>query len=259
MSAKQAFYFTPCVDSPKTCSLGAGSVVQFDNSDPSFELCLGIIMHWADPLDGAGGNFELVDPTNPTAGFTGYWANGDSSPGCATASGQREITITFTCLDHGFPASFSNVVESPACSYTANFASCGACVGGCGAAPSPGGGPSPGPAGAGGGMSFGGIFLVLIAVLAPLYVVGGCAYNHKQKGTSLGFDSMPNAGFWRDLPSLVKEGGGFAISKVTGKGGGGGSSGSSKIPDAEYATMGDNKAENPYAAAGGYGATSDTT
>ena len=255
----QSFFFTPCVDSPKTCSVGGapeqGSIVQFDNSDPSNLLCLGIIMHWADPTDGTGGDFALVDPTDPTAGFTGYWANGDSSPGCATASGQREITITFTCQASG-PASFSSVVESPACSYTANFASCGACPEGCGSAPSPFS-PIPGPAGAGGGMSFGGIFLVLIAVLAPLYVVGGCAYNHKQKGTSLGFDSMPNAGFWRDLPSLVKEGGGFAISKVTGKGGGGGGT-TSKIPDAEYASMGDDKAENPYAAAGGYGATSDT-
>ena len=82
-------------------------------------------------------------------------------------------------------------------------------------------------------------------------------YNIKRKGTSPGMESMPNAGFWRDLPSLVKEGGGFAISKVTGKGGGGGGT-TSKIPDAEYASMGDDKAENPYAAAGGYGATSDT-
>jgi hypothetical protein len=236
-----------------------GSIVQFDNSDPSNLLCLGIIMHWTDPTDGTGGDFALVDPTDPTAGFTGYWANGDSSPGCATASGQREVTITFTCQATG-PASFSNVVESPACSYISSFASCGACPGGCGAAPSPGGGPSPGPAGAGGGMSFGGIFLVLIAVLAPLYVGGGCLYNRKQKGTT-GFDSMPNAGFWRDLPSLVKEGGGFAISKVTGKGGGGGGGGgtTSKIPDANYASMGDDKAaDDTVAATGGYGATSDS-
>lgn len=142
----QSFFFTPCVDSPKTCSVGGapeqGSIVQFDNSDPSNLLCLGIIMHWVDPTDGTGGSFALIDTTDPTKGFTGYWANGDSSPGCATASGQREITITFTCQATG-PASFSSDVESPACSHSAHFASCGACPGGCGAPPAP---PAP-PAG----------------------------------------------------------------------------------------------------------------
>jgi hypothetical protein len=110
-------------------------------------------------------------------------------------------------------------------------------------------------------MSFGGIFLIILAVCVPLYVGGGCLYNRKQKGTT-GFDSMPNAGFWRDLPSLVKEGGGFAVGKVTGKGGGGGGN---SIPDAipaenPYAAMGDDKAaEDTVATTSGYGATETST
>ena len=133
-----AFFFTPCVDSKdvnhshfKTCSLGAGSVVQFDNSDPSNPKCIAIIMHWIDPTDGTGGSFALVDHTNSAFGFTGYWANGDSSPGCATASGRREITITFTCQaddpNHHHPATFEIHQTDTACSYTADFASTGGC------------------------------------------------------------------------------------------------------------------------------------
>ena len=73
-------------------------------------------------------------------------------------------------------------------------------------------------------------------------------------------ESMPNAGFWRDLPSLVKEGGGFAIGKVTGKGGGG----AGKIPSGgdAYSSMpdsGDSGAgqSNGGSSSGGYGATDD--
>jgi hypothetical protein len=70
-------------------------------------------------------------------------------------------------------------------------------------------------------------------------------------------DSMPNAGFWRDLPSLVKEGGGFAIGKVTGKGGGG----AGKIPSGgdAYSSMPDSGAgqSNGGSSSGGYGATDD--
>ena len=144
-----------------------GSLIQFDESqNPA--VCLGIIMHWLDPLTSAGGTFSMVDTQDPTKGFIGFWANGDRGASCQTASGQREVTVTFKCQASGNSVLTNlNEDQTQACSYRADFLTCGACKGGCGAGPS----PAPGPAG-GSGMSFGAVFLIILAAVVPVYILG---------------------------------------------------------------------------------------
>lgn len=99
-----------------------------------------------------------------------------------------------------------------------------------GAAPpaSTGGGDDPsGPGSSGGGsggLSGGWIFVILFLVLSVVYVGGGCLYKHYRVGTQ-GRESCPNVDFWRDFPSLLKDGCVFFISKckqACGRGGGSG-------------------------------------
>jgi len=75
-----------------------------------------------------------------------------------------------------------------------------------------------------GGLSGGWVFIIILCVVFPVYVVGGCVYKSQKLGAT-GMDKCPNVEFWRDLPSLVKDGIRFFVAKVRGLCGGGGSSG----------------------------------
>jgi len=77
-----------------------------------------------------------------------------------------------------------------------------------------GGGSSGGGSGGGGT-----IFLIVLLVVVILYCAGGFAYNFKKLGKK-GLDAVPNIEFWKDFPSLVKEGCTFTINKIKGLRGG---------------------------------------
>jgi len=67
-------------------------------------------------------------------------------------------------------------------------------------------------------MSGGLVFIIILLVVTPVYIVVGCIYKAKTKGTT-GIESCPNIDFWRDLPGLVKDGFRFVIGKCRGGGG----------------------------------------
>jgi cation-dependent mannose-6-phosphate receptor len=52
-----------------------------------------------------------------------------------------------------------------------------------------------------------------------LYLAVGAAYKYKQHGAR-GADMVPNIDFWRELPSLMKDGVRFVYQKCGGGGGG---------------------------------------
>lgn len=82
------------------------------------------------------------------------------------------------------------------------------------------------------GLSGGWVFIIILCVLIPVYVVGGCLYKSKRMGAA-GIERCPNIDFWRVLPGLVKDGFGFTYRKLRGLCGGGGSGGGGET----YATM----------------------
>jgi hypothetical protein len=63
------------------------------------------------------------------------------------------------------------------------------------------------------GMQWGWIFIIIFCVLLVLYCGIGMFYKYKKLGVT-GIETIPNVEFWRDYPSLVKDGIAFSISKV---------------------------------------------
>jgi hypothetical protein len=51
-------------------------------------------------------------------------------------------------------------------------------------------------------------------VLLVAYIVGGVLFMTLKKGAE-GVERFPNVSFWKDLPLLIKDGAGFAISPIT--------------------------------------------
>lgn len=67
------------------------------------------------------------------------------------------------------------------------------------------------------GLSGGSIFLIILVVCIPLYVVIGCVIKRKKMGTTGMRESCPNIDFWAAIPALVKDGCLFVKGKLTGK------------------------------------------
>lgn len=97
-----------------------------------------------------------------------------------------------------------------------------------------GGGSGPSGGGSGHkkkGLSGGWVFIIILCVVLPLYVVGGCVYKSQKQGAT-GMEKCPNIDFWRNLPGLCKDGCVFTFRKLRGLCSGGGSKG-----EGSYETM----------------------
>lgn len=141
-------------------------------------------------------------------------SNGDK---CFPGEAPRVGTIEFKCLAGTKVGAVS--IENTGCTYSITMETECACAGGCG---------SSGKKGGGGGLSGGWVFMILLFVFVPLYVVGGCFYNHKQKGAATWRERCPHPTFWLAIVALTKEGCYFTrdkIKELMGGGGGGGKSG----------------------------------
>ena len=57
-----------------------------------------------------------------------------------------------------------------------------------------------------GGMSFGAVMLVLIIIGLAVYCITGGIINYRQ-----GIEVIPNAEFWRSVPTRVKQGIGITV------------------------------------------------
>jgi len=78
---------------------------------------------------------------------------------------------------------------------------------------------APGGGGASGGLSGGSVFLILLTVLSVVYVILGCVYMRRVKGTTTMKESCPNHEFWFGLPGLIMDGCRYTKAKIMNKGG----------------------------------------
>jgi len=140
---------------------------------------------------------------DPKLGVTVTLANGDT---CGF-SGPRTVTINMICTPSVDPGKTFTVIQPNDCSYDIQFPTAVACPGYQPQNQGGGGGKS--------GLSGGTIFLILLIVLIPVYIVAGFVYKMKMKGTT-GIESCPNIEFWRLLPVLIKDGFLFTWSKLRG-------------------------------------------
>jgi len=136
------------------------------------------------------------------------------SPQCWAMGGAQtyQAQIVLNCADKQGPLTVADTTPA-SCTKIYTMDTPLACPGS--------GGGGGGDDGKGGkkGLSGGWIFIIILAVIAPLYVIGGCIYKGQKLGAT-GMDKCPNVEFWRDLPSLVKEGFVFTYSKIRGLCGG---------------------------------------
>jgi hypothetical protein len=182
------FYLTPCTRTPKnsdvSCSNKNSPIIQiFENNCVAF---LGDIntQTWS------------KDPTNNHI-VLGYTNGQDCLPG------YRSAKISFECdptIESALYEAKSDYPEK--CQYEFEWKTKYAC---------------PITPGSGGGLTGGAWFLIfLFAIILPVYLIGGVVYNMRFKGAN-GLEAIPNISFWRDLPSLIKEGCSFTFGRLCGK------------------------------------------
>jgi len=169
---------------------------------------------------GTGGPWMIASWKEATPTATALPSHTDgliltTNNGDPCGSTPRSSIITLTCSPGGplVPVTLPKVTGGANCQYLVNMASSAACA------------TTPAPPGGGGGphkISGGTIFLIILLVTTFLYIVLGCFYKTKYKGTT-GRESCPNFTFWSTLPGLVKDGFVFTWSKLRGlcRGGGG--------------------------------------
>jgi len=135
--------------------------------------------------------WQLLDDSDPSAGLTLTYSNGDS---CAGAKRPRCMTVHLPCTpgvdkrelqvttDTGFSCALPG--------YVFNLPTCASCPEGCEDV----------------GMSRGSVFVILFLLSLAAYLGVGCWYNHKNYQTSYGLESVPNLEFWQTIPGLVQDG-----------------------------------------------------
>jgi hypothetical protein len=126
----------------------------------------------------------------------------DGGDNCPNAGVDRRVVINYSC-DTSVSSLPVYINENPTCTYNFNWMTPAGCP------------LSAPPAGSGssGGLSGGDVFLIIFFVGGFLYIAVGAAYNYKMKGQT-GMEIIPNIEFWRDVPSLIKDGLVFTGSKL---------------------------------------------
>jgi len=143
-----------------------------------------------------------------------FWSGGSPSGSCTNT---RSTNVTVTCISSGTTLVTGPVVESSvvppgataSCLYNINMQSPAVCPKKSGGKSSKPGKPKEG------GLSGGSIFLIIISCLAFVYVAGGMIFNW-QKYDASGWELCPNREFWSEFGGLIKGGGVFTWSKITG-------------------------------------------
>merc|ERR1719210_1620590 len=110
--------------------------------------------------------------------------------------GSRYMEITLKCDPSVKSPNFEFQQENPPSHYKFTLTSEHAC---------------PGASGGGGGLSFGSVLCIILLVVVLVYAIGGYVFNTYKRGAE-GAERIPNVAFWKELPSLVKDGFTFATS-----------------------------------------------
>jgi len=174
------------------CSTANGLLCQYNTAGGSF---VSMLAGWNVVTSGSGnpakpyGEWGLIDTSNPDAGVFLNFSNGASCYMNAK-NNDRVVLMKFFCQSGGGKPDTFNLVEFPTCTFTVTYYSDAGC---------------PLSSSGSGGISGGSVFLIMVAIALPLYILIGCIYKSKAQGTA-GMESCPNIEFWRDLPGLIKDG-----------------------------------------------------
>jgi len=177
-----------------SCSRGQGGLCQYTAQNNMFVHSL---MSWTSTQQPI---WNLMDPREKNSGLTFQFANGDS---CFNMGSRvlRVVNLNFPCSmkdGKGDKFSIANTMQSP-CVYNVNFPTAMTCIDYV---------PSSGVQ-----LSATAIFLIVLVVVVPVYIAGGCLYKRRKLGVS-GWEACPNVSFWRDFPSYLKTGAWYIWHKI---------------------------------------------
>jgi len=149
--------------------------------------------------------WSTINP-GPTQTIQFTTANGQP-PLCSPSNKPRFATIQFQCAATQGSLTLTQEPLAAGCAVAPGYqfvlqTPC-ACEAGCGSGPTVTVKTS---------ISGGWVFIIILCVAFPLYFLIGFLYCWKVRGLQ-GTEACPNIAFWRDLPSLVKDGFMFVISK----------------------------------------------
>jgi len=191
---KYTYYVTPCATTPqntevvKACSKVNSPAIQVDSDNNCVYLADLQTQTFTKTPDG----LIVID-----------YANGQP---CGDIS--RKSKISFMCDASTESTLYQVQSDHPdICQYEFDWRTKYACKG-----MAPGSNPN-------GGLTGGAWFLIILfAIVLPVYIIGGVIYNIKVKNAT-GAEVIPNIAFWKDFPSLIKEGCTFTFGKICGRGG----------------------------------------
>jgi len=142
-----------------------------------------------------------VDPVNsPNGGVQVQFSNGDPC-----GANPRQVTFQVMCKPGYVPATITYTLttsKTNTCWYTLTTQHDAGCAGS-----SPGGSPGSG------GLSGGSVFLIILVVVIPVYIIAGCIYKRTRQGSS-GMEACPNIDFWKELPAYIRDGFRFCWNKI---------------------------------------------
>jgi hypothetical protein len=144
-------------------------------------------------------DFALIDPADPYKGLKVTYKDGDICKKQVNGQmeiGSREVTYEIQCDSSQSPGMLKHIQEVSMCDYTVSFLSKHGC-----------------PAGGGGGMhGWTLIFWILFGACAYLGI--GIGFNRYRTPDLPLAEAVPNLGFWKELPGLVKDGVVFTTEKA---------------------------------------------
>jgi len=169
------------------CSENQGMLCQYDNNEYQFAWATWGHTESPEPFP----TWSVIDD-DPMNGVQLNFTNGVPTPCQNQAKKEnRSSLIKFLCVPGKTDNVNFTIVEENQCSYLVQFESEYACP----VIPTTTSPP----------LSAGSIILICLAITIPLYIIFGCIYKSKKLDTK-GTESCPNVEFWRDLPSLVRDG-----------------------------------------------------
>jgi len=119
------------------------------------------------------------------------------SQGTTCGSVDRNVTIKVRCDVAPGLGVVINVAQTGVCAYAGTINSQFAC-------------PTAAPS----HFDMGWIFVIIVVVVAVIYFAVGVTYKVFAQKVQFGLEAIPNIDFWKDLPSLVKDGCFFVFYKV---------------------------------------------
>jgi len=192
------------INSSPECRLRGGAICQYNIKTGNY---IAMLASWTSPPV-----YSLLHPGDPSKGLSLRFANGH--PACIILGipYPRETIVNLPCKPDSLGNSFEIVEDDDhKCLFTINFPTPVTCMHytrgslirmRLAAANE-----------ASHRLSSGWVFIIMMFVLVPIYVIAGVLYNRHKFGL-IGYNAIPHRDFWLQLPTFVTDGGKVTFNRL---------------------------------------------